>query len=79
MVRTKEFFTLPSGFFFGMVAPLHLEELDSFALGDTVFLIQDLDQMLGYVKSASSGATSGNTTSTGAFKHFFSYDMWKIS
>jgi hypothetical protein len=31
MTRTEEFFTLPSGFFFGMVAPLHLEELDSFA------------------------------------------------
>jgi hypothetical protein len=29
----------------------------------------------GYVKSDSSGATSGSTTSTGAFKHFFSYDM----
>jgi hypothetical protein len=33
----------------------------------------------GYVKSVSSGATSGNTTSTGVFKHFFSYDTWKIS
>jgi hypothetical protein len=33
----------------------------------------------GYVKSASSGATSGNTTFTGAFKHFFSCDMWKMS
>jgi hypothetical protein len=34
---------------------------------------------LGYVKSASSGATCGSTTSMGAFKHFFSYDTWKIS
>jgi hypothetical protein len=34
---------------------------------------------LGYVKFASSGATSGNTTSTDAFKHFFSYDTWKMS
>jgi hypothetical protein len=43
----EEFFTLPSGFLFGMVAPLHLEELDSFGPGDMVFLIQDLDRMLG--------------------------------
>jgi hypothetical protein len=34
---------------------------------------------LGYDKSASSGVTSGNTTSTGAFKHFFNCDMWKMS
>jgi hypothetical protein len=33
----------------------------------------------GYIKSASSGATSGNTTSTGAFKHLFSCDTWKIT
>jgi hypothetical protein len=31
-----------------------------------------------YVKSASRGVTSGNTTSTGALKNFFSCDMWKI-
>jgi hypothetical protein len=47
MARTEESFTFPSGFFFGMVASFHLEELDSFALGDMVFLIQDLDRMLG--------------------------------
>jgi hypothetical protein len=29
-----------------MVAPLHLKELDSFAPGDTVLSIQDLDLML---------------------------------
>jgi hypothetical protein len=33
----------------------------------------------GYVKSTSSGATSSNTTSTGAFIHFFSCDTWKMS
>jgi hypothetical protein len=43
----EEIFTLPSGFFFGMVAPLHLEELDNFAPVDMTFLIQDLDRMLG--------------------------------
>jgi hypothetical protein len=42
----EEVFTLPSGFFFGVVAPLHFEELDSFAPCDTVLLIQDLDRML---------------------------------
>jgi hypothetical protein len=46
MARMEEFFTFLSGFFFGMVAPLHLEELNSFTLGDTAFLIQDLDRML---------------------------------
>jgi hypothetical protein len=34
-------------------------------------------QYSGY--SDTRGVTSGNTTSTGAFKHFFSYDMWMIS
>jgi hypothetical protein len=33
----------------------------------------------GYVKSALSGATSGNTTSTYAFRLFFNCDTWKIS
>jgi hypothetical protein len=51
MARMEEFFTLLSGFFFGMVAPFYLEELDSFALGDTVFLIQDLDRMLAVCQS----------------------------
>jgi hypothetical protein len=75
----EEIFTLPSGFFFGMVAPLHLEELDNFAPVDMTFLIQDLDRMLGVCQVTSSGAMLGNTTSIGAFKHFFSYDTWKIS
>jgi hypothetical protein len=46
MVRTEEFFTLPSGLFLGMVAPLYLEELYSFAPCNMVLLIQDLDWML---------------------------------
>jgi hypothetical protein len=55
-----------------VVAPWDLKELNRLAPSDTTLLIQDLDQMFGYVKSASSGATSDNTTSTGAFKHLFS-------
>jgi hypothetical protein len=47
MARSEKVFTFPSGFFFGMVTPLQLEELDSFVLCDTVLLIQDLDRMLG--------------------------------
>jgi hypothetical protein len=33
----------------------------------------------GYDKSASSSVTLGNTTCTGAFKHFFSCNTWKMS
>jgi hypothetical protein len=33
----------------------------------------------GYDKSSLSGVTSGNTTSIGAFKHFFNCDTWKMS
>jgi hypothetical protein len=58
-----------------MVALLNLEELDGLAPRDMILLIG----CSGYDKSASSSATSGNTTSTGAFKHFFDYKMWKIS
>jgi hypothetical protein len=47
MVRMEKFFTLLSGFFFSMVAPLHFVELDHLTPSDTVLLIQDLDQMLG--------------------------------
>jgi hypothetical protein len=47
MVRSEKVFTFPSGFFFGMVAPLYLEELPSFAPCGMVLLIQDLDRMLG--------------------------------
>jgi hypothetical protein len=46
MARTEEFFTVPSGLFFSMIALLHFEEFDSLAPCDTVLLIQDLDQML---------------------------------
>jgi hypothetical protein len=42
----EEFSTLPSGLFFGMVAPLYLEELNNLAPSDTILLIQDLDQVL---------------------------------
>jgi hypothetical protein len=38
-----------------------------------------LTRCSGYVKLASSGATSDSTTFTGAFKHFFNCDTWKIS
>jgi hypothetical protein len=37
-----------------------------------------LTKCSGYVKSASSGATFSNAPSMCAFKHFFSYDTWKI-
>jgi hypothetical protein len=47
MAQMKEFFTLPSGIFFDMVAPLYLEELYSFVPHNTVLLIQALDWMLG--------------------------------
>jgi hypothetical protein len=65
MARTEEIFTFSCCFFCGVVAPLDLKELDRLAPYDTTLLIQDLDRMFG-------SATSGNTTSTGAFKHFFS-------
>jgi hypothetical protein len=79
MVRTEEVLAFPSCFFFRVVAPLYLEELDCFTPSNTILLIQDLDRVLGVDKSASSGVTLGNTTSTGAFKHFFSCDTWKMS
>jgi hypothetical protein len=47
MAQMEEFITLISGFFFTMIDPLYLEELDSLAPCDTVLLIQDLDRMLG--------------------------------
>jgi hypothetical protein len=47
MARSEKVFTFPSGFFFGMVTPSYLEELDSFALCGAILLIQDLDRMLG--------------------------------
>jgi hypothetical protein len=41
----EEFFTLPRDLFFGMVAPLYLEELNGLAPGD-ILLIQDLDRVI---------------------------------
>jgi hypothetical protein len=41
----EKFFTLPRCFFFGVIAPFNLEELD-FWQYDTILLIQDFDGML---------------------------------
>jgi hypothetical protein len=49
MARTEEVFAFPSYFFFRVVAPLYLEELNCFTPHDTILLIQDLDRVLGYV------------------------------
>jgi hypothetical protein len=45
MTRTEEIFTLPCCFFFRMVAPLDLVELDRLASYDMTLLVQDLDRM----------------------------------
>jgi hypothetical protein len=79
VARMEEVFAFPSCFFFRVIAPLYLEELDCFPPHDTILLIQDLDRVLGYDMLASSRVTSGNTTSIGAFKHFFNCDTWKMS
>jgi hypothetical protein len=47
MVRMEEVFTFPCCFFFRVVAPSYLEELDCFTPRDTILLIQDLDRVLG--------------------------------
>jgi hypothetical protein len=47
MARTEEIFTLPYCFFFRMVAPLNLVELDRLAPCDTTLLVQDLDRTFG--------------------------------
>jgi hypothetical protein len=47
MARTDEALTFPSCFFFRVVAPLYLEELECFTPPDTILLIQDLDRVLG--------------------------------
>jgi hypothetical protein len=47
MARTKEVFTFPSYFFFRVIAPSYLEELDCVTPHDTILLIQDLDRVLG--------------------------------
>jgi hypothetical protein len=46
MARTKQVLTFPSCFFFSVVAPLDLEELDGFTPRDTMLLIQDFDWMI---------------------------------
>jgi hypothetical protein len=40
-------FAFSSCFFFRVVAPSYLEELDCFTHRDTILLIQDLDRVLG--------------------------------
>jgi hypothetical protein len=47
MARTEEVLAFPCCFFFRVVAPLYLEELDCFTPRDMILLIQDLDWMLG--------------------------------
>jgi hypothetical protein len=46
MARMKEVIAFPGCFLLSVVAPLYLEELDSFTPCDTIFLIQDLDWVL---------------------------------
>jgi hypothetical protein len=46
MARAEEVLAFPSCFFFRVVVPLYLEELDCFMPHDTILLIQDLDQVL---------------------------------
>ena len=43
---TKTSFSLPCGFFFGMVRPLDLEKLDGLVAGFPLRFIQDADRML---------------------------------
>jgi hypothetical protein len=47
VARTEEVFAFPCCFFFRVVAPLYLEELDCFSPSDTILLIQDFDRVLG--------------------------------
>jgi hypothetical protein len=47
MVRTKKVLTFPSCFFFGVVAPLYLEEPDCFTPHYTILLILDCDWLSG--------------------------------
>jgi hypothetical protein len=46
MVKLKKVLAFPSCFFFCVVAPLDLEELDGFTPHDTILLIQDFDWVL---------------------------------
>jgi hypothetical protein len=43
MAGTEKILAFPSCFFLSVVAPLHLEELDSFMPHDMILLIQDFD------------------------------------
>jgi hypothetical protein len=61
----EEVFTLPSCFFFGMVAPLNLEELDRLATCDMILLIHDFDRVLGIGGRSSLYATFPNVSSMG--------------
>jgi hypothetical protein len=47
MARMEEVLAFPSCFFFRVIAPLYLEELNYFMPRDTILLIQDLDWVLG--------------------------------
>jgi hypothetical protein len=47
MARMEDVLTFRSCFFFRVVAPLYLEELDCFTLRDTILLSQDLDWVFG--------------------------------
>jgi hypothetical protein len=47
MSRTEEVFAFLGCFFFRVVAPLYLEELDYFSPRDMILLIHDLDRVLG--------------------------------
>jgi hypothetical protein len=47
MARTEEVPAFPSCFFFRVVSPLYLGELDCFTPRDTILLIQDLDWVFG--------------------------------
>jgi hypothetical protein len=46
MARTKKVLAFPCCFFFRVIAPLYLEELDYFTPHDTILLIQDLEWVL---------------------------------
>jgi hypothetical protein len=45
MARTEKILAFPS-YFFIVIAPLYLEELECLTPSDTIFLIQDLDWVL---------------------------------
>jgi hypothetical protein len=46
MARMEEILVFPCSFFYNMVAPMDLEELDHLPPCDTALLIQDLDRVL---------------------------------